>query len=108
MEDEQTVDPLILGALEHGAASGRGLSRSAGPGAAVYRALRRLERDGLVRSSALRRSHGRQRLYRLTPAGAEAIAAWRLVLLGLAGGRKGRSIASDAWPSPRRSATSPT
>jgi DNA-binding PadR family transcriptional regulator len=46
---------------------------------AAYRALRRLERDGLVTSAPLRGTKRGRRLYRLTQAGAEALAVARLV-----------------------------
>jgi DNA-binding PadR family transcriptional regulator len=84
MGDESMVDGLVLTALEHGATTGRGISTRMGRGVAVHRALRRLERDGLVRSSQLPRARRRQRLYRLTRAGEEALAAWRLIIVSLA------------------------
>jgi DNA-binding PadR family transcriptional regulator len=107
MGDELATDGLVLKALAEGAASGRAISSAVGRGVHVHRTLRRLEREGLVRSGALPRAKRRQRLYRLTQAGEEALAAWRLVILSLARGEKGGSVASGAWPSPRRSATSP-
>jgi DNA-binding PadR family transcriptional regulator len=91
MADETVVDALVLAALERGVASGRAVSRTAGPGVAVHRALRRLERDGLVRSGALPRARGRQRLYRLTGRGEEALAVSRLEAKSLALGRAGEA-----------------
>jgi DNA-binding PadR family transcriptional regulator len=77
--DEAAIDMLVLAALQRGgAASGRAISRLAGPGVAVHRALRRLERDRLVSSGPLPRARARQRLYRLTGDGEEALAVSRL------------------------------
>ena len=111
MGDTLAIDGLVLKALAEGASSGRSLSAAVGPGVSVHRTLRRLEREGLVRSAPLPRAKRRQLLYRLTRSGEEALAAWRLTALSLArtseGGRIG-TLASGAWPSRRRSATSPT
>jgi predicted ArsR family transcriptional regulator len=74
----------VLAALRRGAATGRGLSRSAGPDVAVHRALRRLERDGLVRSAPLSGAPRGKRLYRLTRAGEEALAVSHLATKSLA------------------------
>jgi DNA-binding PadR family transcriptional regulator len=111
MGDELAVDGLVLKALATGAATGRSISAAVGPGVAVHRTLRRLERERLVRSSPLPRAKRRQRLYRLTRSGEEALAAWRLTALSLARAgesARGGPLASAAWPSRRRSATSPT
>jgi DNA-binding PadR family transcriptional regulator len=108
MVNELATDGLVLKALADGAASGRAISAAVGRGVPVHRTLRRLEREGLVRSAPLPCARRRQRLYRLTRSGEEALAAWRLVILSLARGEKGGSVASGAWPSRRRSAISPT
>ena len=72
-------DGAVLSALaEDGPATGRGVARAVGLRAPIYPALRRLERDGLVASESLAGSTSRQRLYRLTQSGAEALAIWRL------------------------------
>ena len=111
MGGELALDGLVLKALDEGATTGRAISAAAGRGVAVHRTLRRFERDGLVRSAPLPGAKRRQRAYRLTRAGEEALAAWRLTALSLAraaeSGRSG-SLASGAWPSRRRSAISPT
>jgi DNA-binding PadR family transcriptional regulator len=91
MAEQLAVTELVLAALERGASSGRGLSRTAGPGRAVHRSLRSLERDGLVGSTQLRRARGGQRLYRLTGSGAEALAVSRLTAKSLARGRAGEA-----------------
>jgi DNA-binding PadR family transcriptional regulator len=111
MGDDLSVDGLVLKALADGAATGRAISAAAGRGIPVHRTLRRFERDGLVRSAPLPRAKRRQRLYRLTRSGEEALAAWRLTALSLARagkGARGGSLASGAWPSRRPSTTSPT
>jgi DNA-binding HxlR family transcriptional regulator len=91
MAEQIAVTQLVLAALQRGAAGGRSLSRAAGPGVAVHRSLRSLERDGLVRSTPLPRSSGPQRLYRLTGRGREALALWRLEAKSLARGRAGEA-----------------
>jgi DNA-binding PadR family transcriptional regulator len=81
MPVQTALDGLVLAALDaHGRATGRAISRAAGKGVLLYPTLRRLERDGLVSSVPLVRSTRRQRLYRLTRAGEEAMAVWRLVV----------------------------
>jgi DNA-binding PadR family transcriptional regulator len=89
MADEAAVDGLVLTALASGAATGRAISATAGRGIAVHRALRRLEREGLVRSARLSHANRRQRLYRLTGSGEEALATWRVTALSLARAAKG-------------------
>ena len=84
MGDNLPVDGLVLKALADGAATGRAISAAVGRGVAVHRIVRRLEREGLVRSSPLPRAGRRQRRYRLTRTGEEALAAWRLTALSLA------------------------
>jgi DNA-binding HxlR family transcriptional regulator len=84
MVDETAVDGLVLAALDRGAATWRAVCRGAGPGRAVHRALRRLERDGLVRSAPLPRARGPQRMYRLTGTGEEALAVSRLAARSIA------------------------
>jgi DNA-binding MarR family transcriptional regulator len=87
MATEAAVDALVLAALDRGAETARALFRGAAAGALVHRALRRLEREGLVRSVPLRHARGRQRLYRLTGSGEEALALSRLAVKSLARGR---------------------
>jgi transcriptional regulator len=81
------LDALVLAALEaepaHGYAIIQRLRRRsydvfALPEGTVYPALHRLERDGLVRSRWTNASGRRRRVYRLTRAGAEALAVRRL------------------------------
>jgi DNA-binding HxlR family transcriptional regulator len=84
MVDETVADGLVLTGLDRGAATGRAISSQAGRGVTIHCTLRRLERDGLVRSVPVRGARRPQRLYRLTAAGEEALLAWRLVLRTLA------------------------
>lgn len=81
------LDALVLAALEaepaHGYAIIQRLRRRsedvfALPEGTVYPALHRLQRDGLVRSCWTSASGRRRRVYRLTRAGAEALAVRRL------------------------------
>src|SRR5919201_969745 len=71
------VDELILAELRcapaHGYALSNALERrgSSAARSSVHRALRRLERDGLVSGTWQDGRH--RRVYRLTPAGAEAL-----------------------------------
>ena len=85
-------DGAVLSVLaEHGPATGRGIARAVGLRSPIYAVLRRLERDRLVASEPVPGSTSRQRLYRLTEPGAEALAVWRLStssLLGVARGRR--------------------
>jgi transcriptional regulator len=81
------LDALVLAALEPGPAHGYGIIRhlrtrsddvfrfSEG---AVYPALHRLEREGLVRSRWAADRGRRRRIYRITPAGREGLAVRRL------------------------------
>jgi DNA-binding MarR family transcriptional regulator len=87
MAEQIAVPELVLAVLERGATTGRGLSRTAGLGLAVHRSLRSLELEGLVRSTPLPRARGRQRLYRVTGRGEEALAVSRLAAKSLARGR---------------------
>jgi DNA-binding PadR family transcriptional regulator len=84
MGDDLAQDGLVLKALARGAATGRAISSAAGRGVLVHRTLRRLEDEGLVHSDPLPRASRRQRRYRLTRSGEEALAAWRLTALSLA------------------------
>ncbi|HZM82596.1 MAG TPA: helix-turn-helix transcriptional regulator [Candidatus Limnocylindrales bacterium] len=82
------LDLLLLSTLRHlGTAHGyaliTSLRESSGgafdlPEGTVYPALHRLERDGFVSSEWQEQSPRRRRVYRLTPRGAEALAAKRL------------------------------
>lgn len=81
------LDALVLAALEHEPAHGYAIiqrlrRRSEDvfrlPEGTVYPALHRLERDGLVKSRWTAASGRRRRVYRLTGAGAEALAVRRL------------------------------
>jgi PadR family transcriptional regulator len=81
------LDALVLAALEtepaHGyAIIGRLRSRSHDvfrfSEGAVYPALHRLERDGLVRSRWAATGRRRRRVYRITPAGREGLAVRRV------------------------------
>jgi DNA-binding PadR family transcriptional regulator len=111
LADDLAVDGLVLKAMADGASTGRAISGAVGRGVAVHRTLRRLEREGLVRSAPLRGANRLQRGYRLTRSGEVALAAWRLTALSLARAgesRRGGSIASEAWPLHRPSAISPT
>ena len=84
------LDALVLGALEsepaHGYAVVRRL-RSLSDGVfrfsegAVYPALHRLERDGLVRSRWTEAGPRRRRVYRITRAGREGLAVRRLEVI---------------------------
>jgi DNA-binding HxlR family transcriptional regulator len=72
-------DGLVLASLECGMTHGREITRAlpSTDAAAVHRALRRLERDGLVNAVPPRRILGR-RAYRMTRDGDEALAVRRL------------------------------
>jgi DNA-binding PadR family transcriptional regulator len=75
------LDGLVLTALaERGPATGRGVARAVDRRAPVYPVLRRLERDRLVASRPLHGSTRRQRLYRVTDEGEEALGVWRLAV----------------------------
>ena len=77
MERFPAVDVLVLAALaDRRPTTGRGLAHALR--ARIYPALRRLERDELIASTPLPESTRRQRLYRLTDGGAEALAVSRL------------------------------
>ncbi len=69
------VDALVLAELARG-------PRVRWRFSSAHRALRRLERDGLVASAPLRGARRGQRRYRLTRAGEEALAA--VILAGRA------------------------
>jgi DNA-binding PadR family transcriptional regulator len=73
------LDGLVLALLENGMTHGREIARAlpSTDAAAVHRALRRLEREGLVNAVPPRRFLGR-RAYRLTRDGDEALAVRRL------------------------------
>jgi len=81
------LDALVLAVIEaepaHGYAIVHGLRRRSGQAfrfseGTVYPALHRLERDGLVRSRWTAARGRRRRVYRVTPAGREALAVRRL------------------------------
>jgi PadR family transcriptional regulator, regulatory protein PadR len=81
------LDALVLAALEvepgHGYAIIGRLRRQSGdvfklPEGTIYPALHRLERDGLVKSRWTCATGRRRRVYRITRAGSEALAARRL------------------------------
>lgn len=78
--DEEAFAPEVAAVLEERA--GRELSRGT-----LYAALDRLESRGLLswslESPTEERGGSRRRLYRVTPAGVEALAASRRILLGL-------------------------
>ena len=81
------LDALVLAALEREPAHGYGIIRRLRTRShdvfrlaegTVYPTLHRLERDGLVKSRWTSVSGRRRRVYRLTRAGAEALAVRRL------------------------------
>ena len=81
------LDALVLAALEAEPAHGYAIiqrlrHRSENvfrlPEGTVYPALHWLERDGLVRSRWTQASGRRRRVYRITPAGKEALSVRRL------------------------------
>ena len=79
MEPVTLLDLLVLRALvRRGPMTIRGLTAAVGRRAPVDPVLRRLERERLVRARPLRRSGPSVRLYRVTGAGREALAALRL------------------------------
>jgi PadR family transcriptional regulator PadR len=92
------VETMILGALRDGPTHGYGLIvrlRDLSDGAfdlkegTVYPALHRLERDGKLASGWSDDTGRRRRVYRLTPAGIEALsserAAWAAFARGMSG-----------------------
>jgi DNA-binding PadR family transcriptional regulator len=81
------LDAFVLAALDTGPAHGYGIIRNLRRRSqdvfrfsegAVYPALHRLERDGLVRSRWAVTRGRRRRVYRITPAGREGLAVRRL------------------------------
>lgn len=81
------LDALVLAALDGSPAHGYGIIRHLSSRSndvfrfsegAVYPALHRLEREGLVRSRWAADRGRRRRVYRLTPAGREGLAVRRL------------------------------
>jgi PadR family transcriptional regulator, regulatory protein AphA len=81
------VTPVVLGLLAHGPRSGYDIKAAvdrstrffwaAGYGQ-IYPELRRLEREGLVEGEQAPRGGRDRRVYKLTPAGREALIEWLL------------------------------
>jgi PadR family transcriptional regulator AphA len=81
------VTPVVLGLLAHGPRSGYDIKAAvdrstrffwAASYGQIYPELRRLEREGLVEGEQAPRGGRDRRVYKLTPAGREALVEWLL------------------------------